>query len=574
MRKRAYEIVQQRHASATTESAKLAIASPTEPSIEEEDVGLNPRDKGFIGPLREDGSFFSSEKEKELPDASLSLPQGTFETANTAADAITQQYYNLIKSRGLSEIPAGYEGDLLILLEGLKADPAFAALPLEEREKIILSVRISVLDRYAKEALNEYKETEAFAQPPAPERQFYPVVGTHLAKDFEMDPIDFEIAVVALHNIGFRIDDIPEAQRAEILKHHSSQFNMFFSTWPPQVKERIENSQRSQFRHLNGEQGVLETTAQIGVSFTISLAEDVIISSATGLAKVWLDAAISENARNGIRNGVKFGKTFISEASISEASFRSLALLVGDSEAEQIRVEMRELSTAISKDATEGVLAVSKFFNDHPRITANIEVVLGLAEVFTAGVATSGKLAIKEVGEKTVEKVAKELAESGVSGTKLIEAGRTHYLTPVVVSKMPTAIEYIPSSGVKIVASKNKTTTIIGRFETDMVKIIDELDYPKTLDFDAKIGGYNVLNAPDSLYVGKNQFWNEFNKPFLDKALERGDDIMLASKPNPGNIFDAKGGLTNFGQEYNYLTSNKVRSMGYTYDPITNMIRK
>jgi len=43
---------------------------------------------------------------------------------------------------------------------------------------------------------------------------------------------------------------------------------------------------------------------------------------------------------------------------------------------------------------------------------------------------------------------------------------------------------------VKLVANPDKTTTILGSYASDTSKIIDELNYPKNLDFDAKQGGF------------------------------------------------------------------------------------
>ncbi len=61
--------------------------------------------------------------------------------------------------------------------------------------------------------------------------------------------------------------------------------------------------------------------------------------------------------------------------------------------------------------------------------------------------------------------------------------------------------------------------------------INDELKTAKNVDFGPKTSGFNVLNVPDEMYKSADQFWNDFNKPFLDKAIERGDSIVLATDP-------------------------------------------
>jgi hypothetical protein len=133
-------------------------------------------------------------------------------------------------------------------------------------------------------------------------------------------------------------------------------------------------------------------------------------------------------------------------------------------------------------------------------------------------------------------------------------------------------IKYKPSSGTVIKATPGKTTTILGRFDRDMESIVNELGNVKSVDFGAKNGGFNVLNIPDGLYKTADQFWEQFNKPWLDKAIKRGDDIILATRPERDQLFkiDAVTGkeeLTGFGREYEYLIKN-----GYVYDEATDMM--
>jgi len=164
-------------------------------------------------------------------------------------------------------------------------------------------------------------------------------------------------------------------------------------------------------------------------------------------------------------------------------------------------------------------------------------------------------------------------AGDGADTNTKIPESTSHELTPVVISNMPKELSHQASSGVKLVANPDKTTTILGSYGSDTSKIIDELDYPKNLDFEAKQGGFNVLNTPDEFYKTPDQFWNQYNQPFLDKAIQRGDDIVLSTKPNAGtlNRKSASGGIerSGFGQEIDYL-----KSKGYRYEPSTNMMIK
>ena len=70
-----------------------------------------------------------------------------------------------------------------------------------------------------------------------------------------------------------------------------------------------------------------------------------------------------------------------------------------------------------------------------------------------------------------------------------------------------------------------------------------------------------MLNTPNELYVTPDQFWNEYNKPFLDEAIARGDEIVMATAINRDTMYvkDSKE-LTGYGREYYYLLEH-----GYIY---------
>lgn len=61
-------------------------------------------------------------------------------------------------------------------------------------------------------------------------------------------------------------------------------------------------------------------------------------------------------------------------------------------------------------------------------------------------------------------------------------------------------------------------------------------------------------------------FWDKVNKPFLDAAIQRGDEIYLATKPEGLVLLNSKNpnGLSGFGMEFEYL-----KSQGYVYQAST-----
>jgi len=131
-------------------------------------------------------------------------------------------------------------------------------------------------------------------------------------------------------------------------------------------------------------------------------------------------------------------------------------------------------------------------------------------------------------------------------------------------------LDYKTSSGVTLKPNPEKTTAVLGNYQNDMRFIIDELKVPKSTDYSGNKGGFNVLNVPDELNRTPEQFFIEYNKPFLDEAIARGDDIVLATKPTNDVLYKRGGSVqTIFGREYEYLIEN-----GYVFDDATNMMIK
>ena len=62
-------------------------------------------------------------------------------------------------------------------------------------------------------------------------------------------------------------------------------------------------------------------------------------------------------------------------------------------------------------------------------------------------------------------------------------------------------------------------------------------------------------------------FWEDFNQPWLDVAIARGDRVYRASPLTDIYRFSSTSQLTGFGDKIEYLESS-----GYNYDPITKMM--
>jgi RHS repeat-associated protein len=130
------------------------------------------------------------------------------------------------------------------------------------------------------------------------------------------------------------------------------------------------------------------------------------------------------------------------------------------------------------------------------------------------------------------------------------------------------------SSGASIVGRTDRTTTVVGSYAVDMKYIVEELGDVKSVKFGPKIGGVNVLNVPDHLYVTPTQFWRSYNQPWLDAAMARNDDLVLATAPKWDLLtrINRETGLrelSGFGREYLHLLK-----AGYRYDAASNsMVR-
>jgi hypothetical protein len=185
---------------------------------------------------------------------------------------------------------------------------------------------------------------------------------------------------------------------------------------------------------------------------------------------------------------------------------------------------------------------------------------------YATGAAIKKISALSRAGKiEEAEKLAQELVTDAVPD----------YMAP---RRMNTGdIKYKPSSGAILKATPGKTTTIIGNYENDMKKILDETGNVKTTNYGPNEGGFNILNVPESEYRGLtgDQFWERHNKPWLDNVIARGDTIVLATKPTLDvrykyNFSTGKLELTGFGREYEYLYAR-----GYVLDESTmTMVRK
>lgn len=94
--------------------------------------------------------------------------------------------------------------------------------------------------------------------------------------------------------------------------------------------------------------------------------------------------------------------------------------------------------------------------------------------------------------------------------TQSVEAGASE------VSRL----SYKPTSGVDLVSTPVKTTTILGTYGKDNGAIVNELGNVKTTNFGPRQNGFNVLNVPDELYQNQSNFGMNIINHGLIKLLQ------------------------------------------------------
>ncbi len=193
-----------------------------------------------------------------------------------------------------------------------------------------------------------------------------------------------------------------------------------------------------------------------------------------------------------------------------------------------------------------------------------------------------------ERNDKGDELFESGLLTLGIGGTKLVNSTLSTAVKPNLKVTTKNAVvdilaevsetsklNYKPTSGVDLVTTPGKSTTVLGTYAKDTGSIVNELGNVKSINFEPRDNGFNVLNVPDELYQNPKQFWNEYNKPWLDNAIERNDTILMATKPefkvdsllrkNSSGKFELSG----FGKEYSHLRKN-----GYVFNSVTNKMIK
>ena len=177
----------------------------------------------------------------------------------------------------------------------------------------------------------------------------------------------------------------------------------------------------------------------------------------------------------------------------------------------------------------------------------------------------------RAIGPAIAEVEASGFARAAQTGAKAL--GRAMEARAGGATEPPIQkLDYRPTSGITLEGTPGKTTTVLGSYRMDTSHVVDEMGNVKSTDFGAKPGQLNVLNVPDDVANNSPDFWTEYNQPWLQNAVDRGDPILMATSPDAvdpsGNsvlsrMNDATGEMepTGFGREVQFLQDN-----GYHYE--------
>jgi hypothetical protein len=265
-------------------------------------------------------------------------------------------------------------------------------------------------------------------------------------------------------------------------------------------------------------------TNSAGINYKSVLSEGALKSEKAALEQLLQDPKISPNAK-----------------ALAQQSIKELEVAINVIQKSPVLRDAAELGLIIADVATLGALAGAK--------------VLGSAMVQQFIKAKTGK----EIGEIEAARIANNFYAEGSATQQALAT----------------------SSGMVIRVTEGKTTTVLGSYKDDMKNIIESqigLGRQSITHLEPKPSSFNILNVPNDYAAsiskqGADAFWNQVNKPFLDAAITRGDDIYLATKPTESvlsrTLPDGTIIRSGYGREYDYLQAS-----GYSYNSLTGKMSR
>jgi hypothetical protein len=167
-----------------------------------------------------------------------------------------------------------------------------------------------------------------------------------------------------------------------------------------------------------------------------------------------------------------------------------------------------------------------------------------------------------------------------------------------VAAKIEFATSWLPNRTIQgnlenpvgILGCFNKTNIPGYGTVADTKQLLEQLHYPKTNDFSFSLGGFKLLNSVEGTFINLDQFWVEYNEPFLKTLTDAKTDIYVLSDPENEYLLyqtelDANNMrhftldpttnqriLTSFGREMRYM-NNLVSQGKYIWDSVNGVFK-
>ena len=107
-----------------------------------------------------------------------------------------------------------------------------------------------------------------------------------------------------------------------------------------------------------------------------------------------------------------------------------------------------------------------------------------------------------------------------------------------------------------ITTSTNKATTFIGK-TTETILLKNQFGNFKHYKVGEAPGAVNLLNMPDT-YWNPASWFDDYNRDWMVRAIQRGDDIYIASSINRGSLYNLNK-ITN--KEYGSYFANELNEL-------------
>jgi len=355
---------------------------------------------------------------------------------------------------------------------------------------------------------------------------------------------------------------------------------------------------------------IIQTTAvyQDVPAYTLNAFDLVCISNDNGLSFLEGDAAVNERV---IVPAIYL--TYIAEKQFNETVIKDVAIAadvltlvtgVGAISAGikvgRLAFTLFEMSNALANIGLN--VAGDDLSSEYKQVldySNGLMVVLGGSKMLTGGI-TSAKIGFEQARNTTkiskqqleefAQKTSKFISEYSTSATLASKKGAKYlYRQYTFIEKECKKVlgktlaqvrsgvggvlrkidDFIPSSGTQLIGNTNKTTTLLGRWLPDM-----QIIKGKMLQNEFNVGtafgnvtnnngGFNFLNIADNLANAAGiEFFNQYNKPWIQQAIHRGDDIVLATRPTiKANFIDPTTSklIGSYAEELKFLVQQNYK---------------